>query len=308
MTGLLGGEERAELEARLLYLAWRWYRIPSDTAEDIVTARFDYSQLDRDDAPVRIRLNSTAVRAQHVGEGSGGVEVTYVRSGRVQRARAGACVLACYNAMIPYLCPELPEAQREALSHALKAPKVYTSVVIRNWTAFHRLGLREAFCPGSFHDTIGLCDPVSIGEYRCPRRSNEPMVLQLYRVPLSPGLPAPDQWIEGMYELQNATFEQFERATRDQLGRMLGGGGFDPARDIEAITVNRWPHGYGYGYDPTTNQVAWTSDWPVQERPWLRARQPYGRIAIANADAANNAMAEAAFGQAYRAVSELLAE
>jgi spermidine dehydrogenase len=326
--GMPGGGDRAELFpentptsehyfrfpdgsasiARLLVRSLIPAVAPGHTAEDIVTARFDYSQLDRDDAPVRIRLSSTAVRAQHVGESSGGVEVTYVRSGQVQRARAGACVLACYNAMIPYLCPELPEAQREALSHALKAPKVYTSVVIRDWTAFHRLGLREAFCPGSYHDTVGLCDPVSMGEYRCPRTPDEPMVLQLYRVPLAPGLSAPEQWIEGMYELQNATFEEFERSTRDQLGRMLGGSGFDPARDIEAITVNRWPHGYGFGYDPTTEQVAWTSDWPVQERPWLRARQPFGRIAIANSDAANNAMSEAAFGQAYRAVSELLAD
>ena len=27
---------------------------------------------------------------------------------------------------------------------------------------------------------------------------------------------------------------------------MLGPGGFSSARDIAAITVNRWPHGYGY--------------------------------------------------------------
>ena len=217
-------------------------------------------------------------------------------------------MLACYNQMVPYLCPELPEAQRKALSYALKAPKVYTSVLIRNWKAFHRLGLRDAFCPGSNHDSVGLCDPISMGEYRCPRKPDEPMVLQLYRVPLAPGLEAPVQWIEGMTELQTTPFEVFERRVRDQLGRMLGGGGFDPARDIEGITVNRWPHGYGFGYDPTTGEVAWTSDWPVGERPWLSARKPFGRIAIANADAANNAMAEASFAEAHRAVREVLGD
>jgi len=295
--------------ARLLVRSMVPAVAPGNSAEDIVTARFDYGQLDRDSAPVRIRLNSTAVRVRHVGdsESSREVEVTYVRSGQARRVRARSCVLACYNAMIPYMCPELPEAQRTAQSYALKAPKVYTSVLIRNWTAFHRLGLRMAFCPGSYHDTVGLCDPISMGEYQCPRTPDEPMVLQLYRVPLAPGLPAPEQWIEGMYELQSATFEEFERQVRDQLGRMLGGGGFDPARDIEAITVNRWPHGYIFCYDPTTNEVAWTSEWPVQERPWLRARQPFGRIAIANCDAANNAMTEASFGEAHRAVREVLA-
>jgi len=52
--------------------------------------------------------------------------------------------------------------------------------------------------------------------------------------------------------------------------------------------------------------VAWTSEWPVQERPWLRAREPFGRIAIANCDAANNAMTEASFGEAHRAIREVL--
>jgi spermidine dehydrogenase len=216
-------------------------------------------------------------------------------------------VLACYNAMIPYMCPELPEAQREALSYALKAPRVYTSVLIRNWKAFQRLGLSDAYCPGSYHDVVGLGDPISMGEYHCPRTPDEPMALQLYRTPLAPGLPAPEQWKKGMLELQITTFEVFERKIRDQLGRMLGGGGFDPARDIEAITVNRWPHGYIFFQDPTTDEVAWTPDWPVQERPWLRARRPFGRIAIANCDAANYAMAEASFSEAHRAIREVLA-
>ena len=185
---------------------------------------------------------------------------------------------------------------------------MYTSVLIRNWQAFQRLGLREAFCPGSYHDSVGLNDPISMGEYRCPRTPDEPMVLHLSRVPLAPGLPAPEQWKQGKLELQVTTFEVFEREVRDQLGRMLSGGGFDPALDIEAITVNRWPHGYIFGYDPTTEEVAWTSEWPVRERPWLRARQSFGRIAVANSDAANNAMTEAAFSEAHRAIRELLGD
>jgi spermidine dehydrogenase len=296
--------------ARLLVRSMIPTTAPGSSAEDIVTAQFDYTQLDRDGAPVRIRLNSTAVRVRHVGEdeSSSEVEITYVRSGQARRVRGRSCVLACYNAMIPYMCPELPEAQREALSYALKAPRVYTSVLIRNWQAFQRLGLSDAFCPGSYHDVVGLGDPISMGEYRCPRTPDEPMALQLYRTPLAPGLPAPAQWKRGMAELQITAFEVFERKIRDQLARMLGGGGFDPARDIEAITVNRWPHGYVFFQDPTTDEVAWTPDWPVQERPWLSARQPFGRIAIANCDAANYAMAEASFSEAHRAIRELLGD
>jgi spermidine dehydrogenase len=213
-------------------------------------------------------------------------------------------VLACYNMMVPYLCPELPEQQREALSYAIKAPLVYTRVLIRNWKSFERLGLDSAYCPGSYHTSVRLGDPVSMGLYRCPRTPDEPMVLQLLRIPLKPGLPAPEQWKIGRKEW--APFETYERKVRDQLGRMLSAGGFDPARDIEAITVNRWSHGYAYGYDPATNEVDFLSDWPKERLTHLRARRPFGRVSIANSDAAANAMTEAAFGEAHRAVQEIL--
>jgi spermidine dehydrogenase len=279
---------------------------PGNSMEDVVTARFDYAQLDREGTPVRIRLNSTAVRVQNVPDERNpeAVEITYLRGGEVQRVRGRSCVLACYNLMIPYLCPELPEQQREALSYALKAPLIYSQVLIRDWKSFERLGLEGAYCPGSYHSSVRLGDPVSMGEYRCPRTPDEPMVLQLLRVPLKPGLPAPEQWKAGRKE--PATFEMFERKIRDQLGRMLSAGGFDPARDIEAITVNRWSHGYAYGYDPATSEVDFLGDWPEEKRTWLRARRPFGRIAIANSDAAANAMTEAAIGEAHRAVREIL--
>ncbi len=279
---------------------------PGNSMEDVVTARFDYAQLDREGTPVRIRLNSTAVRVQNVPDERNpeAVEITYLRGGEVQRVRGRSCVLACYNMMIPHLCPELPEQQREALSYALKAPLIYSQVLIRDWKSFERLGLEGAYCPGSYHSSVRLGDPVSMGEYRCPRTPDEPMVLQLLRVPLKPGLPAPEQWKAGRKE--PATFEMFEGKIRDQLGRMLSAGGFDPARDIEAITVNRWSHGYAYGYDPATSEVDFLGDWPEEKRTWLRARRPFGRIAIANSDAAANAMTEAAIGEAHRAVREIL--
>jgi spermidine dehydrogenase len=279
---------------------------PGKSMEDIVTARFDYARLDREETPVRIRLNSTAIRVRNVPDGQKpeAVEITYVRGGKPQQVRGRSCVLACYNMMVPHLCPELPEPQREALSYALKAPLVYTQVLIRDWKSFERLGLESAYCPGSYHTSVRLGPPVSMGEYRCPRTPDEPMVLQLLRVPLKPGLPAPEQWKIGRKEW--APFEAYEREVRDQLGRMLSAGGFDPARDIEAITVNRWSHGYAYGYDPATDEVDFLSDWPEEKLNYLRARRPFGRIAIANSDAAANAMTEAAIGEAHRAVREIL--
>ena len=102
--------------------------------EAMMTARFDYSMLDREDAPVRIRLNSTVVHVEHAGnsESADTVEVTYVREDVAQTVRAHRCVFACYNAAIPHICPELPDPQRKALSYALKAPPgVHTRVAAR---------------------------------------------------------------------------------------------------------------------------------------------------------------------------------
>jgi spermidine dehydrogenase len=81
---------------------------------------------------------------------------------------------------------------------------------------------------------------------------------------------------------------------------VLGGGGFDPARDIEAITVNRWPHGYGYEYN-----ALYDPQWPPGQAPHEIGRRPFGRITIANSDAAATAYTDAAIDQGHRAVEEL---
>jgi spermidine dehydrogenase len=281
---------------------------PGNNMEDIVTARFDYAKLDDSGSAVRMRLNSTVVRVQHTGENvQREVRVTYVRDGEARSVIADKVVMAGYHTMIPSLCPEMPLDQRKALSNAQRAPLVYTNVLIRNWESFAKLGLRRAYCPGSYHHNVTLDFPVSLGEYQCPKSPGEPMILHLTRVPIQPGLSARGQFDAGKRELLTTPFETFERNIRDQLGRMLGGGGFDPARDIAGITVNRWPHGYAYGYDPETDRIAFSpARWPVQRRHWLKARKRFGNISIAGTDAASNAMTESAIEEAHRAVNELV--
>ena len=93
-------------------------------------------------------------------------------------------------------------------------------------------------------------------------------------------------------------FSEFEARIRDELDRMLGAGGFSSGRDIAAITVNRWPHGYGY----VENSLFDGDDY---EKTIARARQTVGRVAIANSDAGGDAYAHLAIDQAARAVREL---
>jgi spermidine dehydrogenase len=202
--------------------------------------------------------------------------------------------------MVPYLVPELPEAQKKALHYCVKEPLVYTRVAIRSWEPFAKLGIRQIMAPGSYHSYVGLDFPVSLGQYKFPSKPEEPAALFLLRTPCSPGAPRQDQYRAGRWELYNTTFEAMERATREQLQRMLGEAGFDAARDIAGITVNRWAHGYAYEYD-------WYSDraLPPGPRPNVIGRKPFGNITIANSDAAARAYTDAAIDEAWRAVGEL---
>ena len=288
--------------ARLLVRALVPGSVPGDTMEDVVTSRADYTRLDREGAPVRIRLDSTVVRARHVGDVASAkeVEVAYATSGKLRSVRAKTCVLACYNTMIPYLCPELPEKQKTAMAYCVKVPYLYTHVAIRNWSVFQKLGIRNIVAPASYHTYVALDFPVSIGEYRFPSHPDEPMILFMLRSPCKVGQPRRVQYRLGRNELYSTPFSEMERKIRDQLQRMLGPAGFDPARDIEAITVNRWAHGYAYEYDSLSDP-----DWPRQERPCVMARKQFGRIAIANSDAAARAYTDAAIDQAWRAVNEI---
>jgi len=280
--------------------------IPGHTMEDVVTAKADYSKLDQPGSAIRIRLNSTVVHAQHDGpaDAAKSVQVAYMRGGKLHSVQGNNCILACYNGMIPYLCPELPQKQKEALSFLVKAPLVYTHVALRNWTSFAKLDVHQIVAPGAYHTFAALDFPVSLGEYKFPSKPEEPMVLFLLRTPCKPGLPARDQHRAGRAELLQTPFSQFEQNIRDQLARMLGSAGFDPARDIEGITVNRWAH--GYAYESTPYNALFDPHWKEGEQPWVLGRKQFGRIAIANSDAGASAETDAAIDQAWRAVGELL--
>jgi spermidine dehydrogenase len=294
--------------ARLLVRSLIPDAVPGRTQEDVVTSRVDYAKLDRDSNPTRIRLNSIAVNVQHAGDPASAKEVAivYVKGGKTYKVRASHTVLGCWNFMIPYLCPDMPAKQREALAYGIKAPIVYTSVLTRDWTSFQKLGVANINAPGGYHSSVQLSEAVTIGDYKTPVTPEEPMVLHLVRTPCAPGKPRKEQHRLGREDLLRTTFEQFERQIRDQLGRSLVDGGFDPGRDIEAITVNRWPHGYTYNYNTLYDPVEWALATP-EDRACVVGRKQFGRISIANADAAGSSHTDAAIDMAYRAVNEVIA-
>jgi len=272
---------------------------PGTTMEDIVLAPFDYSRLDRPEHDVRLRLNSTAVDVRNVAQG---VEVAYVNGGNASRVSAADCVLACYQAMIPYLASQTGPEQRTALHANVRAPLVYVNVVVRNWQPWHTLGVWYIDNPGGTYSAC-LDFPVSLDGYKFTTDPAKPACLHLMHSPTAPnqGLTMREQYRAGRARLYTMSFGDFEREIRDELGRMLNPAGFDFDRDVAAITVNRWPHGYAYTPTPLFDD-------PAHQAVIARdARRRIGRIAIANSDSGWDAYTHVAIDQAHRAVLELTA-
>jgi spermidine dehydrogenase len=266
--------------------------------DGIVSTPAAYKNLDVPGASMRMRLSSCVVRVQDSGES---VKVAYMREGKLQAVRGAYCMLACYNALIPGLVSELPAEQKAALAYPVKVPMMYTNVLIRNWTAWQKLGVSSVTGPCLYYERIALDPGTTIGGYNGATTPDEPILVHMVRNPNKPGLPRKEQNRAGQQELLTMTFGQHEWQIRNQMSRILKSGGFDPAEDILAITVNRWPYGYAYTYDTLGDPEV-----PQEERPHVIGRRRFGRITIANSDAGAAAFTNQAIDEADRAVQEIL--
>ena len=268
----------------------------------ILDAPVAYERLDEPSSNLRIRLSSPVVRVQHDGppENPRSVRIAYRNSGKISAVRGRYCILACYNALIPALMPEIPDRQKQALAYPVKVPMMYTNVLIRRWTAWQKLGVSRLSAPGMYHPSSNLDPGSTVGGYHGVSTPDQPIIVHMVRNPNKPGLPRKEQNRAGQQELLSMTFEDFEVKIRQQLARMLAPGGFDPAGDIAAITVNRWPYGYAYTYDTLADP-----DVPQEERPHVIGRQRFGRVTIANSDAGAAAFTNQAIDEANRAVEEV---
>lgn len=281
--------------------------VPGSGMEDLVLKPVDYARLDDPASATRLRLNASVVKVAHDGppETATSVTLTYMEEGKLKTVSAGHVVLACWHRVIPRITDELADAQVEALNDQVKIPLVYTNVLLRSWEAFDRLKLSGFHVPKGFWDSVEIDYPVSVGSYTFADKPGDPILLHLSKMPLTgeAGMSARDQATAGRYALAEMTFEQMEREIRDLLSRALKEGGFDPARDIEAITCNRWSHGYALEY-----MRPWDQFWPDGPLPVETSRKAWGRIAVANSDAGAYAYVHSAIDQAGRAVKDLLGD
>lgn len=274
--------------------------IPGSTMEDIVTARANYAELDRAGSPIRLRLNSTVVNARNVRDG---VDVTYINGDRAFRVRARHAVMACYNQILPHICTDMGESQAQALRNASKTPYVIGSIALRNWRAFRDAGYFSIYSPGDvLFKNVGLDFPVSMGDYQFSRGPDDPIVIDAWHSPTARGLPVKEQYRAGRAKMLEMSFKNYENDIFEHFNGMLGPHGFDAERDIAAITLNRWPHGYAYEYEG----IGVPQEYDRHHGPHITGRARIGRISIANSDSEAYAYADGAIDAADRAVDEQL--
>jgi spermidine dehydrogenase len=285
--------------ARLLVHALIPAVAPGSDATNIAMARFDYARLDEATSPVRVRLESTVV---NVTNRNGDTSVSYVNQGGMFRVNSRHAVLACYHAIIPHLCPDMPKEQKEAQKYQVKRPLLVTNVLLRDSTAFDKLDMSGAYCPGRLHGAVWQVKGVNTAGYRhdWDDAGSVPIMFWGSIAPPDASVSIHEQHRASRALLLAMTFEDFEREVRTVLDGMLGSAGFDVQEDILAITVNRWPHGYSYDY-----LDLWDPEWPEGQAPHEIARRPFGNIAIANADAGASALTNVAIDEAWRAVGDL---
>jgi spermidine dehydrogenase len=295
--------------------------LPAGDFIKVETDRTNYAALDRPSNAARIRLSSIVFRAQHVGTlgpqfspDKREVEVSYITGGKAHSVRAKDVVMAGMNNMIPYLCPELPEAQKKALHLSVRAINHHTYALLRDWQAFAKLKLASVSCPRSFFPTFSLQPSRSFGDLKPSADPSQPVLVTFgggagiasegYIKELLGGtLPKPGTSVRDYMNMARAgllatPFASFERAVRRQMTGALAGSGFDPARDIVGLTVNRWGHGYALGRNHLFDDES-------GEGPFEIGRRKFGHITIANSDASGIDNAQTAMDEAARAVREL---
>ena len=284
--------------------------------ETVLIAKADYSELDRSDHKVRIRLNNTVTDVKPAHGRNKLAEITYVRTGgdcrNGERVRAKHVVMACWNRVTARLVDGLPHDQVKNLDYARKAPLIYCRVGLNNWQAFSDARISSITPRGNslFWDSTSLQVGQRFGSvYGPPAGSpvtpDKPALISLTCTPGS--LRAKSQlesYEEGRKTLLEMRFRDFERAIVDVLDRTLNrsGGDFDPERDIHSIMVNRWNYGYAYELTSTYDPSLFG---PNDKQPHVKGRRPYKNVAIANSDSGAFAYTHSAINEAYRAVQDL---
>ncbi len=271
--------------------------------EDVCRKGVNFAALDRAGAAARIRLDSTAVWVKHDGDPAKSefVNIAYTRAGKTFLLKARSVVMAGGSWTTKRIVRDLADDRKQAYSQLYRSPCMIANVAVRNWRFLYKMGISgcqwfEGLGTYMQIRKVALCgaDSPTIGP-------DSPVVLAIKVLYTYPGKTAEQQGHLGRAEMISTPFREYERQIRRQLTEMFARSGFDAARDIAGIILNRWGHAYAspapgfyFGKDgrPAPGEV-------------LRAA-PFGRIAFANTDLSGMPDHKSSIIEANRAVEQVL--
>jgi spermidine dehydrogenase len=263
----------------------------------------NFGALDQPGQPVRLRLNSTAVRVEHMGEPAKSefVSITYVSDGKLSRVKARTVVMAGGGWITKHVVRDLDETRRSAYNQFCYSPYMVANVAVTNWRFLYKLGISSAAWFEGFGRGVNVRKSANFGVDLHAAGPDLPTVLTFFIDFCKPGLPALEQGHLGRTELLSTPFTDYERKIREQMTEMFGPSGFDAKRDIAGIVLNRFGHAFinpqpGFFFGLNGNAAP---------RDAMRAG-PFGRIAFSHCDLAGAMDHRNAFIESNRAVSQLV--
>ena len=270
---------------------------------DVCRNAVNFAALDRIGSPARIRLDSTAVWVKHDGDPAKSefVTVAYERAGKTYRVKARSVVMAGGSWTTRHIVRDLPADRVQAYSQFYRTPCMMANVAVRNWRFLYKMGISGCQWFEGLGNYMQVRKLATCGADTPTIGPDSPTVLSVKVLYSYPGQPTEQQGHMGRAELISTPFREYERQIRQQFTDMFAHSGFDAARDIAGIILNRWGHaylspapGFFFGKDgkPAPGDV-------------LRAA-PFGRIAFANTDLSGVADHRSSIIEADRAVGQLL--
>ncbi len=264
---------------------------------EVLNNPVNFDALDRKNQPTRIRLNATVIRVEHQGSG---VAVTYEKEGKLYRTHARAAVVASPGWINRHTIADLPGEIRTAYDEFQYAPAMSVNVALTNWRFLYKLGAPAVrYFNGGFGWSCNIRQNMIAGAYHPPLHPDQPTVLTFYLGLYTPGHPAAEQGNLGRTKMLATSYADFERQIRQQMTLLFRDAGFDPAKDIAGIILNRWGHarvlqppGFYYGRDGKR---------PAREI----VQQGFGKIAIAHAELNGHQNATGALMQGQRAAQQI---
>lgn len=261
----------------------------------------NFGMLDREGAPLRIRLGSTAIDVRHEGDPATAdhVIVTYVRNGSVRRVRARSVVMASGGWVNRRIVTDLPEAYTSAYREFHHGPILTANVALRHWRFFDKLGFTAARWFEGIGWHVSLRRNVAFGDTPA-LTPDDPIVLTLYIPFLDADLPAAAQGPAGRARLLATTYGDFEQQIREKLTEMFGTAGFDARRDIAGIILNRWGHAF---IAPQPGFFLGRNGAPP---PSEVLRRPHGRIVFAHSELGGLMSMAEAMMEAHRGTGQAM--